>query len=59
MPNIFLDNWLKTGNFSFFSFYQANGSFSNGISSNAKYSPISFVAANGLVKASNSDLFFH
>ena len=49
-----LDNWLKTGNFSF---HQAYGSFSNGISSNAKYSLTSFSAVDGLAKASNN-LFF-
>ena len=54
MPNIFLGNWLKTGNFSF---HQAYGSFSNGISSNAKYSLTSFSAVDGLTKASNN-LFF-
>ena len=56
MPNIFLDNWLKPEIF-FLSFHQAYGSFSNGTSSNAKYSLTSFPAVDGLAKASNN-LFF-
>ena len=59
MPNIFLANWLIIGNFSFLSFHQAYGSFSNRISSNAKYSTTSFSATVRLVKASKSDHFFH
>ena len=56
--NIFLDNWLRIGNFSFLSFHQVYGSFSNGISSSIKYSLTSFSAVDGWVKASNKDLLF-